>query len=69
MSFRYIVEVNGQPDEQAEKDLSSYAGQQAMARSRRCVACFACSCGFIRLLSPEAELSVVLTVPEFPMAA
>ncbi|KAA6419145.1 MAG: hypothetical protein FRX49_10885 [Trebouxia sp. A1-2] len=35
LTNRYIVEVNGQPDEQAEKDLSSYAGQQAMARSRR----------------------------------
>ena len=35
MPFRYIVEVNGEPDEQAEKDLSSYAGQKAMARSRR----------------------------------
>jgi hypothetical protein len=69
MSFRYIVEVNGEPDEQAEKDLSSYAGQQAMARSRRCVAGFACSCGIIRLLSLEVYLSVVLTVPEFPMAS
>ncbi|KAL0043921.1 hypothetical protein WJX82_005224 [Trebouxia sp. C0006] len=35
LTNRYIVEVNGEPDEQAEKDLSSYAGQQAMARSRR----------------------------------
>lgn len=35
LTNRYIVEVNGQPDEQTEKDLSSYAGQQAMARSRR----------------------------------
>lgn len=35
LTNRYIVEVNGQSDEQAEKDLSSYAGQQAMARSRR----------------------------------
>lgn len=63
------MEVNGQSDEQAEKDLSSYAGQQAMARSRRCVACFACTCGISRLLSREAYLSVVLTVPESPMAA
>ncbi|KAL0024896.1 hypothetical protein WJX77_000787 [Trebouxia sp. C0004] len=35
LTNRYIVEVNGQSDEQAEEDLSSYAGQQAMARSRR----------------------------------
>jgi len=63
------VEVSGEPDEQAEKDLSSYAGEQAMARSRRYDVCLACSCGITRPLSPEAELSVVLTVPEFPMLA
>ena len=48
------MEVNGQPDEQAEKDMSSYAGQHAMARSRRYDARLARSCGISRLLSPVA---------------